>query len=54
VNPLFLLAHLGKVMANMTSVVLIRGRGMKLGVASGWVWFDESSRGWPKLGVSVP
>jgi hypothetical protein len=39
-------------MANMTSVVLIRGRGMRLGIVNGWVRIDESSRGWPKPGVS--
>jgi hypothetical protein len=39
-------------MVNMTSAVLIRVRGMRLGVVSGWVRFDESSRGWPKPGVS--
>jgi hypothetical protein len=25
---------------------------MRLGVVSGWLPFDESFRGWPKLGVS--
>jgi hypothetical protein len=52
VNPLFLFAHLGKIMVNMTSVVLIRSRGMSLGVVSRWIQFDESSRGWSKSGVS--
>jgi hypothetical protein len=36
----------------MTSVVIIRGWGVRFGVVSGWVQFGESSRGWPKPGVS--
>jgi hypothetical protein len=43
---------LGKVIANMSSVVLIKGRGMRLGVVSRGVQFDESPRDWTKPGVS--
>jgi hypothetical protein len=52
VNPLFLFIHLVKVMANRTTVVLIRSRGMRLGIVNGWIQFDDSSRDWPKPGVS--
>jgi hypothetical protein len=31
-----LFVHLGKVMVNMTSVVLVTGRGMRIGIVNGW------------------
>jgi hypothetical protein len=39
-------------METLTSAVLIRDWGMRFGVVNGWVQFDESSKGWPKPGVS--
>jgi hypothetical protein len=41
-----------KVIANVTSVVLIRGRSVRLGMVNGRIQFDESSRGWPQPGIS--